>query len=91
MSEKIIYRKKHKTEDTDYYYCVTKKGNRYYVYVEVVDHIPVTPTWVVNRGEGKECLMVNEREAKEIIELLKRGKFQEFEENYGDRDWVVEW
>jgi len=45
-----------------------------------------------NRGEGKECLKLqDEREAKEIIELLRKGKYEEFEENYGDRDWVVEW
>jgi len=90
MSEKIVYYKKHKTEYTDYYYYVTKKGKYYYVYLEVVDHIPVTPTWVVNRGEGKECLKINEREAKEIITLLRKGKYEEFDENYGDRDWVVE-
>jgi len=91
MSEQIVYYKKHKTVRSEYYYYVTKKDNRYYVYVEVVDHIPVTPTWTVDRYGGKECLTINEREAKEVIELLKRGKYEQFEENYGNRDWIVEW
>jgi len=90
MSEQIVFFKKHKTEYTDYYYYVTKKGNDYVVCVEVVDHVQVTPTWTVDRYGGKECLKINEREAKEIIELLKRGKYEELDENYGDRDWVVE-
>ena len=91
MSEQIVFFKKHKTEDTDYYYYVTKKGNRYYVYVEVVDHVQVTPTWVVDRGEGKECILerLNEEQAKEIIILLKKGKYEELEENYDN--WRDNW
>jgi len=92
MSERIIFFKKHKTEYTDYYYYVTKKGdNDYVICEEVIHHEQVTPTWVVDRYGGKECLKINEREAKEIIELLKRGKYEEFEENYGDRDWIVDY
>jgi len=91
MSEKIVYYKRHKTADTDYYYYVTKRGDSYYVYVEVVDHIPVTPTWVVDRGEGKECILerLNEEQAKEIITLLKKGKYEELEENYDN--WRDNW
>ena len=91
MSEKIVYYKRHKTADTDYYYYVTKKGKYYYVYLEVVDHIPVTPTWVVDRGEGKECILerLNEEQAKEIITLLKKGKYEELEENYDN--WRDNW
>ena len=90
MSENKVFFKKHKTAYSEYYYYVTKKGGDYFLCVEVIDHVQVTPTWVVDRYGGKECLKINEREAKEIIELLKRGKYEEFEENYGDRDWVVE-
>jgi len=89
MSEEIVYYKKHKTGSTEYYY-VTKKGDNYLLCVEVTDNEPVTPTWVVQRHIGKDCLKISEQEAKEIIELLKRGKYQEFEENYGDRDWVID-
>jgi diadenosine tetraphosphate (Ap4A) HIT family hydrolase len=91
MSEKIIYQKKHKIEDTEYYYYVTKKGDRYYVYVEVVDHIPVTPTWTVVRGEEKECILerLNKEQAKEIIQLLRKGKYEELEENYDK--WRDNW
>jgi len=91
MGEKIVFFKKHKTEDTDYYYYVTKKGGYYYVYVEVVDHIPVTPTWIVNRGEGKECILerLDEEQAKEIIQLLRKGKYEELEENYDK--WRDNW
>jgi len=53
--------------------------------------VQVTPTWTVDRYGGKECLKINEREAKEIIELLRKGKYEEFEENYGDRDWIVDY
>jgi hypothetical protein len=93
MREQIVFRKKHKTGNFEYYYYVIKKsdGDDYVVCVEVIHHEQVTPTWVVDRGEGKECLTINEREAKEIITLLKKGKFQEFDENYGNRDWIVEW
>jgi len=92
MSKNIIYRKKHKMGNFEYYYYVIKKGDDYVICEEVIHHEQVTPTWVVNRGEGKECLKLqDEREAKEIIELLRKGKYEEFEENYGDRDWVVEW
>jgi len=91
MSEQIVYYKRHKTGRSEYYYYATKKGNGDYVlYVEVIRHDPVTPTWVVDRYGGKDCLKISEQEAKEIIELLKRGKYQEFEENYGDRDWVID-
>ena len=91
MSENKVFFKRHKTADTDYYYYVTKKDNDYVICVEAIHHEQVTPTWVVNRGEGKECLKLqDEREAKEIITLLRKGKYEEFDENYGDRDWVVE-
>ena len=89
MSENKVFFKKHKTEYTDYYY-VTKKGNDYVIREEVIHHEQVTPTWVVNRGEGKECLKLDKKEAKEIITLLKKGKYEELDENYGNRDWVVE-
>ena len=91
-NEQIVFFKKHKTEYTDYYYYVTKKGdNDYVICEEVIHHEQVTPTWVVDRYGGKECLKINEREAKEIIELLRKGKYEEFEENYGDRDWIVDY
>jgi len=90
MSEKIIYHKKHKTGNFEYYYYIVKKDNNYVICEEVISHEQVTPTWSVDRYEGKECLTINEREAKEIIELLKRGKYEELDENYGNRDWVVE-
>jgi hypothetical protein len=87
MSEQIVYRKKRKTESTEYYYYVIKKSNNSYLLcVEVIDHVPVTPTWVVDRYGGKTCLKLNEREAKEVTELLRKGRYQELEENYGDRD-----
>ena len=89
MSERIIFFKKHKTENADYYYYVTKKGNDYYICEEAIYHEQVTPTWVVNRGEGKECLKLqDEREAKEIIALLKKGKYEKFDEDYGNRNWI---
>jgi len=90
MREQVIYRKKRKTEGSEYHYYVTKKGNYYYVYIRVVDYIPVTPTWVVQRSEGKTCLLkLNEEQAKEVIGLLKSNKYDEFEENYGEKYWLV--
>ena len=86
MSEQIVY--KHKTGSTEYYY-VTKKGDNYLLCVEVTDNEPVTPTWVVQRHIGKNCLKLDEKEAKEVIELLRNGKYRLLEENYGDRYWVI--
>ncbi len=92
MSEETIFFKKHKTGNFECYYYIVKKNNNYVVCVEAIHHEQVTPTWTVVRGEGKECLKLqNEQEAEEIITLLRKGRFQQFEENYGDRDWVVEW
>jgi len=91
MSEQIVFFKKHKTGYFECYYYVIKKGDDYVVCEEAIRHEQVTPTWVVDRYEGKECLKINEREAKEIIKLLRKGKYEEFEENYGDRDWIVDY
>jgi len=90
MSEQIVFFKKHKTAYSEYYYVIRKGDDDYVICEEVIHHEQVTPTWTVDRYGGKECLKINEREAKEIIELLRKGKYEEFEENYGDRDWVVE-
>jgi len=89
MSEQIVYYKKHKTVRSEYYYYVTKKGNGYLLCVEVTDNDLVTPTWVVQRHIGKNCLKLDEKEAKEVIELLRNGKYRLLEENYGDRYWVI--
>ena len=91
MSKNIIYRKKHKMGNFEYYYYVIKKGdNDYVICEEVIHHEQVTPTWSVDRYEGKECLKLDKKEAKEIIALLKKGKYEKFDEDYGNRDWVVE-
>ena len=89
MSEQIVYYKKHKTGSTEYYYYVTKKGDNYLLCVEVTDNEPVTPNWVVQRHIGKNCLKISKQEAREIIKLLREGKYRVLEENYGDRDWVI--
>jgi hypothetical protein len=92
MNEQIVFFKKHKTGNYECYYYIVKKNNDYIICEEAIRHEQVTPTWTVDRYEGKECLkLYDEKEAKEIIELLKRGKYEEFEENYGDRDWVVDY
>jgi hypothetical protein len=88
-NRKIIYSKKVKTKHTDYYYYIVKKGDEYYVETEAIDRDPVTPTITISRYGGKECLKISEEEVKEIIKLLKQRKYQEFEEKYGNKDWII--
>jgi len=88
-NRKIIYSKKVKTKFEDYYYYIMKKGNEYYVEVERVYYDKVTPTITINLYDGKIYLKITEEEAKEIIKLLKERKYQEFEEKYGNKDWII--
>ncbi len=34
-------------------------------------------------------LKISEEEVKEIIKLLKERKIKEFEEKYGNKDWII--
>ena len=88
-NRKIIYSKKIETKFEDYYYYVIRKGDEYYVEVEVINYDYVTPTVRTNIYGGKHCLKVSKKEVKEIIELLKEEKYQEFEEKYGDKNWIT--
>jgi len=87
-NRKIIYSKKVRTKFEDYYYYIVKKDDGYYVETENVYRDPVTPTITVSRYGGKECLKITEEEVKKIIKLLKERKYEEFDEEYGFRDWT---
>jgi len=88
-NRKIIYAKKVKTKFTDYYYYIVKKDDEYYVQVETVNRDKVTPTITISHYNGRDCLKITEEEVKKIIKLLKQRKYQEFEEKYGNRDWII--
>jgi len=88
-NRKIIYSKKVETKFEDYYYYIVEKSDGYYIEVETVHRDKVTPTITVSNYNGKDCLKISEEEVKEIIKLLRKGKYQEFEEKYGFRDWII--
>ena len=88
-NRKIIFNKKVETKFSDYYYYIMKKDDGYYIEIETIHHDNVTPTITISRYNGKECLKITKEEVKEIIKLLKERKYQEFEEKYGNKDWIL--
>ena len=88
-NRKIIYSKKVETKFEDYYYYIVKKDGEYYVEVEKVHRDKVTPTITISHYNGRDCLKISEEEVKEIIKLLKQRKIKEFEEKYGNKDWII--